>query len=46
MRQIKRWFQELKRCIDTFYAAFPGHGVETTNNWLRQFAWTWNAFLS
>lgn len=43
---IERWIQELKRRIDTFYASFTGYSVETTNNWLRQFAWVWNACLS
>ena len=43
---IWRWIQELKRRIDTFYASFTGHEVETTNNWLNQFAWTWNVCLS
>jgi transposase-like protein len=33
---IERWIQELKRRIDTFYASFTGHSVETTNNWLCQ----------
>lgn len=36
----------IERWIDTFYASFTGHTVETTNNWLRQFAWTWNVCLS
>ena len=36
--RIERWIQELKRRIDTFYASFTDHDVETTNNWLRQFA--------
>ena len=44
--RIERWIQELKRRIDTFYASFTGHNVETTNNWLKQFAWTWNVCLS
>ena len=44
--RIERWIQELKRRIDTFYASFTGHDVETTNNWLKQFAWTWNVCLS
>ena len=44
--RIERWIQELKRRIDTFYASFTGHEVETTNNWLKQFAWTWNVCLS
>lgn len=44
--RIERWIQELKRRIDTFYASFTGHDVATTNNWLRQFAWAWNACLS
>jgi len=44
--RVERWIQELKRRIDTFYASFTGHDVETTNNWLRQFAWTWNFCLS
>lgn len=44
--RIERWIQELKRRIDTFYASFTGHSVETTNNWLRQFAWMWNTCLS
>jgi putative transposase len=43
---IERWIQELKRRIDTFYASFTGHSVETTNNWVRQFAWVWNVCLS
>ena len=45
-KRIERWIQELKRRIDTFYASFTGHEVETTNNWLKQFAWTWNVCLS
>jgi transposase-like protein len=44
--RIERWIQELKRRIDTFYASFPGNDVLTTNNWLKQFAWTWNVCLS
>jgi putative transposase len=44
--RIERWIQELKRRIDTFYASFTGQSVDTTNNWLRQFAWMWNACLS
>jgi transposase-like protein len=44
--RIERWIQELKRRINTFYASFPGPSVDTTNNWLRQYAWTWNACLS
>ena len=44
--RIERWIQELKRRIDTFYASFTGHKVETTNNWLKQFAWMWNVCLS
>ena len=44
--RIERWIQELKRRIDTFYASITGHEVETTNNWLKQFAWTWNVCLS
>ena len=44
--RIERWIQELKRRIDTFYASFTGHDVDTTNNWLRQFGWVWNACLS
>jgi putative transposase len=44
--RIERWIQELKRRIDTFYASFTGHDVVTTNNWLRQFGWVWNACLS
>ena len=44
--RIERLIQELKRCIDTFYASFTGHDVGTTNNWLRQFAWIWNVCLS
>ena len=44
--RIKRWVQELKRRIGTFYASFTGHDVVTTNNWLRQFGWVWNACLS
>ena len=44
--RIERWIQELKRRIDTFYVSFIGHDVETTNNWLKQFAWTWNVCLS
>ena len=43
---IERWIQELKRRIDTFYASFTGYDVDTTNNWLRQFGWVWNACLS
>ena len=43
---IERWIQELKRRIDTFYASFTGYDVVTTNNWLRQFGWVWNACLS
>jgi transposase-like protein len=26
---IERWIQELKRRIDTFYASFTGHSVDT-----------------
>ena len=44
--RIERWMQELKRRIDTFYASFTGNDVVTTNNWLRQFGWVWNACLS
>ena len=44
--RIERWIQELKRRIDTFYASFTGNDVATTNNWLRQFGWVWNAYLS
>jgi len=44
--RVERWIQELKRRIDTFYASFTGHDVATTNNWLRQFGWVWNACLS
>ena len=44
--RVERWIQELKRRIDTFYASFTGHDVTTTNNWLRQFGWVWNACLS
>ena len=44
--RIERLIQELKRRIDTFYALFTGYTVETTNNWLRQFAWVWNGCLS
>lgn len=44
--RIERWIQELKRRIDTFYASFTGNNVVTTNNWLRQFGWVWNACLS
>jgi len=44
--RVERWIQELKRRIDAFYASFTGHGVATTNNWLRQFAWVWNVCLS
>lgn len=44
--RIELWIQELKRRIDTLYASFPGNGVATMNNWLRQFAWTWNACQS
>jgi putative transposase len=44
--RIERRIQELKRRIDTFYASFTGQSVDTTNNWLRQFAWVWNACLS
>jgi transposase-like protein len=43
---IERWIQELKRRIETFYASFTGYDVETTNNWLRQFAWVWNVCLT
>ena len=43
---IERWLQELKRRIDTFSASFTGDDVVTTNNWLRQFGWVWNACLS
>jgi len=38
--------QDLKRRIETFYVSFTGHDVETTNNWLRQFAWVWNVYLT
>ena len=44
--RVERWIQELKRRIDTFYASFTGHDVDTTNNWLRQFAWAWNVCLT
>jgi hypothetical protein len=44
--RIERWIQELKRRIEAFYALFTGYGVETTNNWLRQFAWVWNLCLT
>jgi transposase-like protein len=44
--RIERWIQELKRRIETFYASFTGYDVATTNNWLRQFAWTWNVCLT
>jgi len=44
--RVERWIQELKRRIETFYASFTGYNVETTNNWLRQFAWAWNVCLS
>lgn len=44
--RIERWFQELKRRINTFYASFNGKNVETTQNWLRQFIWFWNYCLS
>ena len=44
--RIERWIQELKRRIDTFYASFTGNDVFTTNNWLKQFALTWNVCLS
>jgi len=44
--RIERWIKELKRRIETFYASFTGHDVETTNNWLRQFAWIWNVCLT
>jgi len=43
---IERWIQELKWRIDTFYASFTGHDVDTTNHWLRQFAWIWNVCLT
>ena len=44
--RIERWIQELKRRTDAFYASFTGHDVETTNNWLKQFAWTWTVCRS
>ncbi|WP_435186695.1 IS6 family transposase [Halobellus sp. EA9] len=44
--RVERWIQELKRRIETFYASFIGYDVETTNNWLRQFAWVWNVCLT
>ena len=44
--RVERWSQELKRRLDAFYASFTGHDVATTNNWLRQFGWVWNACLS
>jgi len=44
--RIERWIQELKSRIETFYASFTGDDVATTNNWLRQFAWTWNVCLT
>ena len=43
---IERWIQELKRRINTFYALFTGYDIVTTDNWLRQFGWVWNASLS
>ncbi|MFB6253661.1 MAG: hypothetical protein ABEI06_03535, partial [Halobacteriaceae archaeon] len=43
---IERWFQELKRRIDAFYASFTGKSVDTTQHWLRQFTWFWNNCLS
>jgi len=44
--RIERVIQDLKRRIETFYVSFTGHDVETTNNWLRQFAWVWNVYLT
>jgi len=44
--RIERWIKELKRHIDMFYVSFTGNNVATTNNWLKQFAWTWNVCLS
>ncbi|MDY6775054.1 MAG: IS6 family transposase [Halobacteria archaeon] len=44
--RIERWFQELKRRINAFYASFTGKSVEPTQNWLRQFAWFWNNCLT
>jgi transposase-like protein len=43
---IERWIQELKRRIEAFYTSFTGYDVDTTNNWLRQFAWVWNVCLT
>jgi transposase-like protein len=44
--RVERWIQKLKRRVDTFCASFTGNDVETTNNWLRKFAWVWNVCLS
>lgn len=44
--RVERWIQELKRRIDAFYAYFTGDGVAMTNNWLTQFARTWNVCLN
>ena len=30
----ERWMQELKRCIDTFYASSTGYTVKPTHDWL------------
>lgn len=43
--RVERWFQELKRRIDAFYASFSGKDVTTTNQWLRQFSRLWNTCL-
>lgn len=40
--RIERWFQELKRQIDTFYASLFGKEVATTSQWLRQISWFGN----
>ena len=44
--RIERRIQELKRRIEAFYASFTGNDIVTTNNWLRQFAWICNVYLS
>jgi transposase-like protein len=44
--RIERWFQELKRRLNVFYASFSGSSVDPTRDLLRQFVWFWNECLT
>jgi transposase-like protein len=37
--RIERWFQEMKRRLNVFYASFSGSSVDPTRDLLRQFVW-------